>query len=114
MKRKQTFIIIGILLFFTISTTYSQVDENVFRVDSSKKELKEENLAQIMDVQLDFNADWHFHLGETPGFHVPEFDDSEWRVLDVPHDWSIEGQFDKDNPSSVSGAYLPTGIGCYR
>ena len=44
----------------------------------------------------------------------PEFDDSLWRVLDLPHDWSIEGPFDGDNPSGQSLAYLPGGIGWYR
>jgi beta-galactosidase len=101
-------------LFFANTSTYSQLDENVFRVDSSNNIDTEENDLQIMDVQLDFNSDWHFYLGETPGFHVPEFDDSDWRILDVPHDWSVEGQFAEDNPSSVSGGYLPTGIACYR
>jgi beta-galactosidase len=65
-------------------------------------------------IRLNFNSDWRFHLGEIPGFQVPAFDDSKWRVLDVPHDWSIEGQFTEENPTSVSGAYLPAGIGCYR
>jgi len=67
-----------------------------------------------MDMHLNFNADWYFYLGEIPGFYVPDFDDTDWRVLDVPHDWSVEGQFSKDNASASSGGYLPTGIGCYR
>ena len=37
-----------------------------------------------------------------------------WRTVDVPHDWSIEGEFDRSNPSGQGGAYLPTGIGWYR
>lgn len=108
------YLIIPILvLSFAYSTAYSQLDENVFRVDSTKNAATE-NMEGIMDMQLNFNADWHFQLGEIPGFHVPEFNDSEWRILDVPHDWSVEGQFAEDNPSSVSGGYLPTGIACYR
>src|SRR6185437_3762802 len=32
----------------------------------------------------------------------------------LPHDWSIEGKFSKDNPASPEGGALPGGIGWYR
>jgi beta-galactosidase len=103
-----------ICMFITCNPAVSQVDENVTREIKSQRAGEEKKSGQIMDLHLNFNADWHFHLGEVPAFYVPEFDDSEWRVLDVPHDWSVEGQFDGDNPVGVSGGYLPIGIGCYR
>ncbi|HPU55947.1 MAG TPA: glycoside hydrolase family 2 TIM barrel-domain containing protein [Verrucomicrobiota bacterium] len=37
-----------------------------------------------------FDADWRFFRGDAPGAESPEFDDSQWRRLDVPHDWSVE------------------------
>ena len=37
-----------------------------------------------------FDAGWHFHLGDVPGAEGPGFDDSSWRQLDLPHDWSVE------------------------
>ncbi len=37
-----------------------------------------------------FDADWRFFRGDASGAEQPGFDDSIWRVLDVPHDWSIE------------------------
>ena len=61
-----------------------------------------------------FNSHWRFHLGEVPGFMAPEFDDGAWRELELPHDWSVEGDFDQSNPAGESGGYLPNGIGCYR
>lgn len=61
-----------------------------------------------------FNSDWKFHLGEVPGFMVPGFEDKSWRSLELPHDWSIEGEFDQANPAGESGGFLPNGIGCYR
>jgi beta-galactosidase len=61
-----------------------------------------------------FNSGWKFHLGEVPGFMVPNFVDQSWRTLELPHDWSIEGDFDQSNPSGESGGFLPNGIGCYR
>jgi beta-galactosidase len=37
-----------------------------------------------------FTDNWHFHRDDAPGAEAPAFDDSAWRTLDVPHDWSIE------------------------
>jgi len=61
-----------------------------------------------------FDSDWRFQRGDLDGADKVEFDDSAWRRLDVPHDWSIEGPFDKDNPTRGSGGFLPAGIGWYR
>ena len=38
-----------------------------------------------------FDSDWRFHAGEINGAERPEYDDSTWLRVDVPHDWSIEG-----------------------
>lgn len=62
----------------------------------------------------DFNFDWRFTLGDDPAFATEEYDDSEWRRLHLPHDWSIEGEFSADNPSTPAGGALPGGIGWYR
>ena len=37
-----------------------------------------------------FNDEWRFLRGDAPGADAESFDDSSWRTLDVPHDWSIE------------------------
>ena len=42
------------------------------------------------------------------------YDDSKWRSLSLPHDWSIEGEFSKEHPATTQGGALPTGIGWYR
>lgn len=62
--------------------------------------------------RMDF--DWKFMLGDPPGAEKAAFDDSTWRDLDVPHDWSIEGPWAKDNPSGSAGGYASIGIGWYR
>jgi beta-galactosidase len=64
------------------------------------------------EVTLPFDADWKFHLGEVPSAQSPDFDDSAWRAVELPHDWSIEGTFDPKNASC--NAYLPNGVGWYR
>ena len=37
-----------------------------------------------------FDSGWRFLRADAPGAEAPGFDDSSWRLLDVPHDWSIE------------------------
>lgn len=64
--------------------------------------------------RLSFNEDWTFHLGEVPDASSLDFDDSQWRRLHLPHDWAIEGDFSKHNPSGTGGGALPGGIGWYR
>jgi beta-galactosidase len=61
-----------------------------------------------------FNRQWKFCLGDATGAEKPEFSDTSWRQLDLPHDWSIEGPFDADNPATPGGGALPGGIGWYR
>ncbi len=62
----------------------------------------------------DFNAGWRFHLGDLSEASAPEFNDSDWRELDLPHDWSIEGEFSPEHPATPGGGALPGGIGWYR
>lgn len=61
-----------------------------------------------------FDRGWRFLKSDTPGAEAPAFDDSAWRTVDLPHDWSIEGPFDAKNPTGGAGAFLPAGIGWYR
>ena len=65
-------------------------------------------------ITIDFNRDWLFQLTDIKGAEGPEFNDAKWRSLNVPHDWSMEGQFSEKNPAGVGGGALPGGIGWYR
>ena len=57
---------------------------------------------------------WRFALHNDDKAHETTFDDHAWRVLDLPHDWAIEGDFYALNPSGANGGALPGGIGWYR
>ncbi len=65
-------------------------------------------------TRISFNKDWLFFLGNASTASDPAFNDKDWRKLDLPHDWSIEGKFDKDNPAGTGGGALPGGMGWYR
>ncbi len=57
---------------------------------------------------------WKFMQSDTTGGEKQDFDDAKWRTVTLPHDWSIEGEYDKNAPTGGSGGYLPTGVGWYR
>lgn len=62
-----------------------------------------------------FNDNWRFSLLENNvDASAPELDDSGWRTLTLPHDWSIEADFSRSYPASPGGGALPGGNGWYR
>jgi beta-galactosidase len=65
-------------------------------------------------LKTKFNSGWKFKLDDKAGYEAVAYDDSQWRILNLPHDWSIEGQFEAGNPAGGNGAYLPGGVGWYR
>src|SRR5215469_4915332 len=91
-QMKQVLLLLAALIVFPPSTPASESGRQRFRMD----------------------FDWRFTLGDPPDAEKPTFDDKSWRELNVPHDWSIEGPWSKDNPSGSAGGYAPIGIGWYR
>jgi beta-galactosidase len=72
-------------------------------------------------VTDNFDADWKFFQGDPTNAQMPHvvdrgptFDDSDWRDLNLPHDWSIEGPFAETNKAGGAGAFLPSGVAWYR
>ena len=63
---------------------------------------------------IDINRNWRFTLDDNRTYGEPAFDDSGWQRLDLPHDWSIAGAYDKRNPSGPQGGFMPCGTGWYR
>lgn len=81
---------------------------------------------------LSLDKSWHFYLGDIPfpvvkghgatyrnakagyagGAASANFDDSSWRILDLPHDWAIEGRV--DSTANLSQGYYHRGVGWYR
>ncbi len=59
-----------------------------------------------------FNDDWLFILDDNQAMARPDYDDSSFRSLNLPHDWSIEGQASPDLASCTG--YLPGGVAWYR
>lgn len=62
----------------------------------------------------DFTENWKFTLADPQEAYLPEFEDKDWRVLNLPHDWSIEADFSLSNAATPGGGALPGGVGWYR
>jgi beta-galactosidase len=60
------------------------------------------------------DAGWRFLLGDPATAEAAAFRDSEWRTVDLPHDWSIEQAPNEKNATGSGGGYFPAGIGWYR
>lgn len=88
----------GFLLLFILSIFFSQCN----------------SIQEKTRLIHNFGKDWKFQLGDVSGAEAIDFDDSSWRKLNVPHDWSIEGEFSETNPATPGGGALPGGIGWYR
>src|ERR1017187_138369 len=67
-----------------------------------------------------FDDGWKFFKGGAEGGQDVGFDDTRWRTIDLPHDWSIEdlpgtrSPFNKDAISQVGGGFTTGGIAWYR
>lgn len=61
-----------------------------------------------------FDDGWDFYLGDSIPAQINTPNPVNWRKVDLPHDWSIEGIVNIDNSSKGGGGYFPTGIGWYR
>src|SRR4051812_1793837 len=68
----------------------------------------------VAERQQLFDFNWKFFLGDTASAKAIDFNDKNWRTLDLPHDWSIEGKVNPKNPTGGAGGYFPAGMGWYR
>ena len=84
-----------------------------------------QSTTDFVSRSVSFDYGWRFLKDSLSGAENPDFNDSNWRILDVPHDWSIEdlpnqngddiiGPFNKSAVDKMSSGYLVGGIGWYR
>lgn len=65
-------------------------------------------------ITKNFDASWKFIREDVKLAEKTEFNDAAWRTLDVPHDWSVEGTYNRANPTGRGGGFVEAGIGWYR
>lgn len=79
---------------------------------SSDKEVVYVNTYDTSKRVHDFDANWKFYLGDAEGAEQTNFDDSSWKTVSVPHDYSIEQEYTQSG--EAESGYLPGGTGWYR
>ncbi len=67
-----------------------------------------------MRLTTNFNDNWVFLRDDNPIFANPQYQDSQWKKLRLPHDWSTEYAPDEKSPAGGGGAYATAGTGWYR
>lgn len=76
--------------------------------------------ASLRETPLD--SGWKFHLGPAAGAHLPDFNDSAWQTVCLPHDWSVgelrgpdgESPFSKESIGQGATGFTTGGEGWYR
>lgn len=64
------------------------------------------------DCTIDFNENWKFNLGDVYGASAKVYNDAAWRTVDLPHDYSVEGEY--TTAGEAESGYLIGGVGWYR
>ena len=62
---------------------------------------------------INLNRNWKFTKGDPANAETIGFDDGEWRTVQIPHDWAIEGPFDSLLPANT-GKLPWKGVAWYR
>ena len=84
------------------AVTQMSSDKEVVYVNSYGGGVREQN----------FDSNWKFYLGDASGAETAGYDDSGWRTVSLPHDYSIEQEY--TSSGEAESAYLLGGTGWYR
>ncbi|MBQ9640434.1 MAG: DUF4982 domain-containing protein [Bacteroidaceae bacterium] len=88
--------------------------------EERKEDKRQENtpLSEFRDEQSQlFNFGWKFQLGKAEGAEKPNFDDSQWRSIDLPHDFQFEMPWVEGDPANKNykgRGFKEMGEGWYR
>jgi len=75
----------------------------------SSSDTKEKNNRRVA-----FNNDWQFHLNDAANDKDTINSATQWRTLNLPHDWGVEGKFNEHSPAGIGGGALTGGLGWYK
>ncbi len=82
--------------------------------ETENQETTGKNNISYTGRSLDFNSGWKFILKNVTEASDIQYDDSNWQNITLPHDWSIEQDFNPASKANAQGGYLDGGTGWYR
>lgn len=95
-----------LLTAIMVLSTFAVLPADLFKVSAAETTTSER-------LELDFNNNWKFNLGDASGAYAKVYDDSAWETVELPHDFSITQEFFSSGVEAESGN-LPGGTGWYR
>lgn len=114
MKKRKVFkSFVSILMCILMLCSSMVFDSSMLTVSSAAANESSSSADEANRVELNFNNNWKFNLGDDSAAKAKMFDDSSWSTVKLPHDFSITQDFTNTNTEVESGN-LPTGTGWYR
>ncbi|WP_207420735.1 sugar-binding domain-containing protein [Desertivirga brevis] len=112
-------------MFKSFSFDYSVYTSRILKLSLFIMILLFSAVTRADDRKQLFDSGWRFYLGVSEQAKTFEFDDRDWRSVDLPHDWSIEpiknqvpgktiGPFSKESPGGAATGQTLGGEGWYR
>ncbi len=74
--------------------------------------LPAQDIKEAVRIFETFNFGWQFQMGDIEDAHSVNYDDSNWRKLDLPHDFQFEQPW--DSTASRGRGYKAMEVGWYR
>ncbi len=101
--------------FSPLATANASVEvrtQSQTQMSSEKEVVYVNSVNNATERTQNFDANWKFYLGDAGNAQTSNFDDSKWRNISLPHDYSIEQEYSKQ--MEAESGYLPGGTGWYR
>lgn len=101
--------------FSSLATANASIDvrtQSQTQMSSDKEVVYVNTVNNATERTQNFDANWKFYLGDAGNAQTSNFDDSKWRNISLPHDYSIEQEYSKQ--MEAESGYLPGGTGWYR
>ena len=101
--------------FSPLATANASVEvrtQSQTQMSSDKEVVYVNTVNNATERTQNFDANWKFYLGDAGNAQTGNFDDSKWRNISLPHDYSIEQEYSKQ--MEAESGYLPGGTGWYR
>lgn len=116
-KKFVSLFVTGSMLLTTVLIPAYADNVKVKSSDSSNQMASEEEFVYLNAYDADtrtqdFDQNWKFYLGDVENAQDPAFNDSAWKSISLPHDYSITQDYTQSG--EAESGYLPGGTGWYR